>query len=114
MDEKPQIMRDASDYYKTERCFYPTSPNLMLMQNLDRLTSFDAFAYLDTFSPRPLLFIVGSLANTRYFSQEAFGRAAEPKEMFVIEGTKHVDLYDGPQYVNHALGKLTEFFKELL
>lgn len=107
-------MRDASDYYKTERCFYPTSPNLMLMQNLDRLTSFDAFAYLDTFSPRPLLFIVGSLANTRYFSQEAFGRAAEPKEMFVIEGTKHVDLYDGPQYVNHALGKLTEFFKESL
>jgi len=50
------------------------------------LTSFDAFAYLDTFSPRPLLFIVGSLANTRYFSQEAFGRAAEPKEMFVVEG----------------------------
>lgn len=90
-------MRDASDYYKTERCFYPTSPNLMLTQSLDRLTSFDAFAYLDTFSPRPLLFIVGSLANTRYFSQEAFGRAAEPKEMFVIEGPKHVDLYDGPQ-----------------
>lgn len=79
-------MRDASDYYKTERCFYPTSPNLMLMQNLDRLTSFDAFAYLDTFSPRPLLFIVGSLANTHYFSQDAFDRAVGPKEMFVVEG----------------------------
>lgn len=61
-----------------------------------------------------MIFIVGSLVNTRHFSQDAFGRAAEPKEMFVVEGTKHVDLYDGPQYVDHALGKLTEFFKKSL
>lgn len=108
-DETPQIMQDANNYYKTERCAWPTSRNLMLTQSLDRLASFDAFAALDTVSPRPLLFIVGSLADTLHFSQAAFERAAEPKEMFVVEGAKHVDLYDVPQYVDQAVEKLAEF-----
>ncbi len=109
-DETPQVMQDANNYYKTERCAWPTSRNLMLTQSLDRLASFDAFAALDTVSPHPLLFIVGSLADTLHFSQAAFERAAEPKEMFVVEGAKHVDLYDVPQYVDQAVEKLAEFF----
>ncbi|ESY73935.1 hypothetical protein X743_10205 [Mesorhizobium sp. LNHC252B00] len=36
---------------------------------------------LDTVSPRPLLFIAGDQAHSREFSELAFSKAAEPKEL---------------------------------
>lgn len=90
-------MRDASDYYKTERCFYPTSPNLMLTQSLDRLTSFDAFAYLDTF------FLVRCSLSSEASPTHATSRRTllaarqSPRKYSWSKGAKHVDLYDGPQ-----------------
>ena len=98
-DETPVIMQEASNYYRTERCGYPTSVNKMALQSLDRLAAFEAFQYLDTVSPRPLLLIVGSKANTIYFSEDAYNRAKDPKELYVIEGATHVDLYDKPEFV---------------
>lgn len=67
----PTIMKKTSDYYMIERCQYPTAVNKMAVQSLDRLAAFDAFQFLDTVSPRPILLIVGSLADTIFFSQEA-------------------------------------------
>ena len=113
-DETPQIMKDASDYYKTDRCSFPTSKNLMLVQSLDRLATYDAFAFIETVSPRPLLFIVGSLADTRHFTEDAYERAAQPKELCVIEDARHVDLYDDPKYVGQALEKIAAFFDRSL
>ena len=111
MDEHtPVIMREASEYYRTERCAYPTSVNKMAVQSLDRLAAFDAFQYIDTVSPRPILLIIGSLADTKHFSEDAYNRAKEPKELFVVDGATHVDLYDIPQYVDQAVAKLTAFF----
>ena len=43
--------------------------------------------------------IVGERAVSAYFSEKAYGKAAEPKELFVIPGASHVDLYDRPEYV---------------
>ena len=113
-DTTPTIMKEASDYYMTERCKYPTAVNKMAVQSLDRLAAFDAFQFLDTVSPRPILLIVGSLADTIFFSQEAYDIAKEPKELFVVEGATHVDLYDKPQYVDQAVAKLAEFFGKYL
>ncbi len=111
MDEHtPVIMREASEYYRTERCAYPTSVNKMAVQSLDRLAAFDAFQYIDTVSPRPILLIIGSLADTKHFSEDAYNRAKEPKELFVVDGATHIDLYDIPQYVDQAVVKLTAFF----
>lgn len=109
-DETPVIMKEASDYYKTSRCAYPTSVNKMALQSLDRLCAFDAFQYIDTVSPRPILLIVGSEADTKFFSQDAYERANEPKELYVVEGAIHVDLYDKPEFVPQVVKKLTEFF----
>lgn len=113
-DTTPTIMKEASDYYMTERCKYPTAVNKMAVQSLDRLAAFDAFQFLDTVSPRPILLIVGSLADTIFFSQEAYDIAKEPKELFVVEGATHVDLYDKPKYVDQAVAKLAEFFGKYL
>lgn len=51
-----------------------------------------------------------SEADTRYFSEEAIAKAAEPKELFIIDGATHIRLYDLDEYVTPAVAKLTEFF----
>ena len=104
------IQREAYEYYRTPRCSYPTSVNRYLVSSNDKLAAFDAFAYLDTVSPRPLLFIVGSRADTLYFTEDAYRRAREPKKIHVVEGASHVDLYDKPEYVTQVVEALKEFF----
>jgi fermentation-respiration switch protein FrsA (DUF1100 family) len=44
------------------------------------------------------------------FSREAIEKAAEPKNLFVIDGATHIDLYDKDEYVTPAVAKLAEFF----
>ena len=47
----------------------------------------------ETISPRPLLLIVGSEADTLYFSLNAYEKAKEPRELFIIPSATHIDLY---------------------
>lgn len=53
-------------------------------------------------------------AATDFFSREAYGKAAEPKELFVVDGATHGDLYDQPQYMAQSLEKLNAFFTDNL
>jgi fermentation-respiration switch protein FrsA (DUF1100 family) len=106
------IQKEAYEYYRTDRCSYPTSVNKYLVSSNDKLAAWDAFQYIDTVSPRPLLFIVGSKADTLYFTEDAYKRANAPKEIFTIENATHVDLYDKPEFVNQVVRKLTEFFNK--
>lgn len=106
------ISKEASEYYRTSRCSYPTSVNKYLVSSNDKLAAWDAFCHIDTVSPRPLLFIVGSKADTKYFTQTAYNLAKEPKEIFVIENASHVDLYDKPEFVGQAVEKLVDFFNK--
>lgn len=106
------IQREAYEYYRTDRCSYPTSVNKYLVSSNDKLAAWDAFAHIDTVSPRPLLFIVGSRADTLYFTKDGYSRAKEPKEIFTIEGASHVDLYDKPEFVGQVAAKLAEFFNK--
>lgn len=50
--------------------------------------------YIQEISPRPILFVRGERAHSRYFSETAYAAAAEPKELMIIPGANHVDLYD--------------------
>lgn len=108
------IQREAYEYYRTPRCQYPTSVNKYLVSSNDKLAAFDAFAYLATVSPRPVLFIVGSRADTLYFTEDGYKRAREPREIFTIEGASHVDLYDKPPFVAQVVARLTDFFGKAL
>lgn len=63
-------------------------------------------------SPPPLLFITGDGAHSREFSEEAYRLAAEPKELFIVPGAGHVDLYDRVKLI--PFEKLTSFFEKHL
>ena len=45
-------------------------------------------------APRPVLFITGENAHSRTFSEHAYSQAAEPKNLLIVTGAGHVDLYD--------------------
>lgn len=101
---------EAADYCRTRRGMHPNSPNCYRLTSLDRMFAFTAFDHVDWISPRQTLFIAGSDADTRYLSEDAYRMAEEPKELFIIPGATHIDLYDREAFVAKALQKLGQFF----
>ena len=59
-----------------------------------KFMNFYPFNDIETISPRPMLFITGDKAHSREFSEDAFQRAAQPKELYIVPDAGHVDLYD--------------------
>ena len=112
------IAREFYDFYRTprgefipagsskERATHPT-----LTSNV-KFMNFYPFNDMETISPRPLLFITGDQAHSKEFSEDAYKRAAEPKELYYVRGAGHVDLYDRVNVI--PFDKLAEFFSRNL
>ena len=109
------IQREFFDFYRTPRGeFTPkgSSPELTTHPTLTsnvKFMNFYPFADIETISPRPMLFITGENAHSREFSEEAYRLAGEPKELFIVPGAGHVDLYDRVNLI--PFDKLTAFFQ---
>jgi hypothetical protein len=108
------IQREFYDFYRTPRGQYTPPGSSPLLTTHPTLTSnakfmnFYPFNDIETISPRPLLFIAGANAHSREFSEDAYRRANEPKELFIVPGAGHVDLYDRVNLI--PFDKLTSFF----
>ena len=114
-ENTPKFAIDFLDYYDNpERGQHPNSTGYYSYTSLAPMMNFFPFAQIETISPRPVLFIVGENAVSAYFSEDAYAKAAEPKELFVVPGATHVDLYDQPEYLKITLPKLDTFFKQYL
>jgi fermentation-respiration switch protein FrsA (DUF1100 family) len=112
------IQREFYDFYRTPRGEYTPANLARNLTTHPTLTSnvkflnFYPFADIHTISPRPLLFIMGETAHSREFTEEAYELAAQPKELVVVPGAGHVDLYDRVNLI--PFEKLDAFFKEHL
>ena len=112
------IQREFFEFYRTPRGeFTPkgSSPNLTTHPSLTssiKFMNFYPFNDIDTISPRPMLFIAGENAHSREFSEDAYKLAAEPKELYIVPGAGHVDLYDRVNLI--PFDKLTSFFSKHL
>ncbi len=117
-EDSNDIEREFYDFYRTSRGeFTPRgqSPQLTTHPTFTsavKFMNFYPFNDIETISPRPLLFIMGEQAHSREFSEDAYARAAEPKELLVIPDAGHVDLYDRMDLIPWE--KLTSFFDENL
>ncbi|MCM2361373.1 alpha/beta hydrolase [Pseudomonas sp. SR18] len=106
------------DFYRTPRGQVTpagASPQTTTMPTLTsnvKFMNFYPFNDIETISPRPLLLITGANAHSREFSEDAYRRAAEPKELLIIPNAGHVDLYDRVNLIPFA--QLTAFFKNNL
>jgi uncharacterized protein len=109
------IQREFYDFYRTPRGEFTSagsSPERTTHPTLSSNTkfmNFYPFNDIETISPRPMLFITGSEAHSKEFSEEAYRLAGQPKELVIVPGAGHVDLYDRVNLI--PFDKLTAFFK---
>lgn len=110
------IEREFYDFYRTPRGeFTPAGSSPLLtthptLSSNTKFMNFYPFNDIETISPRPLLFITGDQAHSKEFSEDAYKRAAEPKELYYVAGAGHVDLYDRVELLI-PFDKLESFFK---
>lgn len=109
---EPQFIKDYFNYYKTPRGFHERSVNSTKGWRLTSALSFmnmPILSYIKEISPRPVLLIAGENAHSRYFSEDIYKIAAEPKELMIIPNAVHVDLYDKVEMI--PFDKLDNFFR---
>jgi fermentation-respiration switch protein FrsA (DUF1100 family) len=110
-----QFLVDYHNYYKTPRGFHPRSVNSnasWTVTNPLSVMNMPILSYIKEISPRPVLLIHGENAHSRYFSETAYAAAAQPKELVIVPGASHTDLYDKVDVV--PFDKLTTFFSQHL
>ncbi len=110
-----KFLVDYHDYYRTPRGFHPRAINSNASWTVTNSLSFmnmPLLTYIKEISPRPVLFIHGADAHSRYFSETAYAAAAQPKELVFIPGASHTDLYDKVDVI--PFDKLTDFFNRSL
>lgn len=108
-------MREYADYYRTPRGYHPravNSGNAWTVTTPLSFMNFPLMTYIAEISPRPILLVHGEIAHSRYFSETAYAAAAEPKELLIIPGANHTDLYDRMNVI--PFDRLIAFFREHL
>lgn len=112
------IQREFYDFYRTPRGEFTPASSSKDLTTHPTLTSnikfmnFYPLNDIETISPHPMLFIAGADAHSREFSEEAYKLAGQPKELVIIPGAGHVDLYDRVDLI--PFDKLTSFFQNNL
>lgn len=117
-EKSTAIDREFYDFYRTSRgevTPVKSSPDLTTHPTFAsnaKFMNFYPFNDIETISPRPMLFIAGAIAHSREFSEDAYKRAAEPKELYIVPTAGHVDLYDRVNII--PWDKLQSFFNQHL
>ena len=110
-------MKEAVDYYRTPRGGHPNADNRFRFRSTASLLAFDAFHLVDVLLTQPLQVIVGNRIGafgSYEDGHDLFAKATGRKDLLVIDGASHYDLYDRPKYVDQAVAKLRPFFAENL
>ncbi|UAY90702.1 alpha/beta hydrolase [Pectobacterium polaris] len=110
-----QFLVDYADYYMTPRGYHQRAVNSGNSWTVTTPLSFmnmPILTYIKEISPRPILFVHGEKAHSRYFTETAYEAAAQPKELLIVKGASHVDLYDRMDKI--PFDAMTTFFNKYL
>lgn len=111
----PQFVKDYYAYYKTPRGYHPRSLNSNGGWNITSSLSFMNMPLLQYSQEirSAVLLVHGEKAHSCYFSRDAFQKlTGDNKELLIIPGASHVDLYDRMDVI--PFEKLKRFFEEYL
>ena len=114
---EPQFVKDYWDYYKTKRGFHKRSINSNGNWNTTSSLSLINQPILQYSSEirTPVLVVHGENAHSRYFGEDAFKKLkGDNKELLIVKGANHVDLYDGGDKNAIPFDKIESFYKENL
>jgi len=120
--EVPEELPEGADpvfaaffQYYAKRARHPRAVNFVSSWTATTPVSFWNFSLMTNIkevSPRPILLVAGENAHSRYYSEDAYAAAQEPKELVIVPGADHVDLYDNFDKI--PFDKLEAFFKNNL
>jgi fermentation-respiration switch protein FrsA (DUF1100 family) len=109
---------EAVDYYRTPRGNHPGSSNKLRFTSMASMIAFDAFNLADKLLTQPLLVIVGDRVGSFGSYRDGFDlynkAASRKKNIHVVHGASHYDLYDQPKATGAALDQLLPFYRENL
>ena len=119
-DDAPFFVKDYHDYYKTKRGYHPRSLNSNDGWNVTGCISFMNMPILRYSNEirSAVLIIHGEKAHSCYFSRDAYADmmkgnpCPENKELMIIPGAIHTDLYDRTDVI--PFDKIESFFKQYL
>ena len=114
---EPLFVKDYWDYYKTKRGFHKRSINSNGNWNTTSSLSLINQPILQYSSEirTPVLVVHGENAHSRYFGEDAFKKLkGDNKELLIVKGANHVDLYDGGDKNAIPFDKIGSFYKENL
>lgn len=109
-EDTPAIGCEFGEFYSRPRGYHPNSTTQFTLSSSMAFMNFPMLDKLSWMSPRPMLLIIGEHAHSRYFSEDVYDAAAEPKELYEVPGANHVDLYDKTDLI--PFDKLDAFFTE--
>jgi uncharacterized protein len=114
-DAPNEELREAWEYYHTSRCEHPNAPGFATARSLNQIITYDAYNKAEAFFTQPLLAIAGSVAGSKWMSEDLINRAASTdKQLYIVVGANHMSLYDRPNFVDEAVQELNKFFSNKL
>ena len=121
-EDAPFFVKDYHSYYKTDRGYHPRSLNSNGGWNVIGCMSFMNQPILKYSNEirSAVMIMHGDKAHSFYFGKDAFenmtkdSKYTENKELLVIEGASHTDLYDGGENNAIPFDKLAEFYNKYL
>jgi len=102
------VGREFGEFYSTPRGYHPHSITQFTLTSTPAFMNFRLLDNIAWISPRPILLLAGEDAFSRYFSEDAYQAASEPKELHLVPDANHIDLYDRTDLI--PFDKLEEFF----
>jgi len=121
-EDAPYFVKDYHAYYKTDRGYHARSLNSNDGWNVTGCESFmnqPILKYSDEIRSAVMV-LHGDKAHSFYFGKDAYdnmvrdSKYADNKELLVIEGASHTDLYDGGENNAIPFDKLQAFFEKYL
>lgn len=109
---------EATDYYKTSRGQAAGGATSVVHSHMAAGMGWDAFHLSETLLTQPILVVIGDKPGGFGAYRDGFEivrrAASEKKELLIIKGYSHYELYDQPEPVAQALAKVIPFFRENL
>jgi fermentation-respiration switch protein FrsA (DUF1100 family) len=107
----------AVDYYQTPRGRHPNSTNRLRLVSVASVLAFDAFHLVEQLLTQPLQIVVGDRVGSFGSYRDGYEllrRARGDKDLLVVAGAGHYDLYDRAPYVGQAVERLVAFYEARL
>lgn len=107
----------AVTYYRTPRGGNEHSTNRRLFRSDSLLIGYDAFHLVDQLLTQPLQVILAGrkgITGSYEAGMKLWDMAPNPVDLMIVEGAGHYEMYDVPEYVDQAVDRLADFYRQHL